>query len=164
MKKNLMSRGPDHTSMLSIFRELVVKSGIKEKENLCFCGCEGPCYAMATFFCFGIRDLNLNLYFATDADIFRLWKLEVVKDLGIIATRKEESIRAKVLVLMSGLVQVPFGNILKFMDHGLAKDGIIIGETVIPGLFEEKNWDKRIPFNFIFEFEMINPASFQVES
>jgi len=163
MKKNLMSKGVDHTSMLSIFREVVSKSGIKENENLFFCGCQGPCYAMASFLCFGIRDLNLNLYFATDADIHRLWKLEYVKDLGIIATRKGEPVQAKVVVLMSGLVQVPFQNILKFIDHGLAKNGIIVGETVVPGLFEGKDWDKKIPFNFIFEFEMKNPNAFEVE-
>ena len=164
MKKILLSKGMDHTSMFSIFRELVLKSGIKENENLIFCGCQGPCYAMASFFCFGIRDLNLNLYFATDADLHRLWKLDYVKDLGIVATRKGDPVQAKVIVLMSGLVQVPFQNILKFIDHALAKDGIMIGETVAPGLFEKMDWDKKIPFRFIFEFEMRNPTAFEVEA
>ncbi len=163
MKKVLMSRGADHTFMFSIFRELIVKTGIKEKENLFFCGCQGPCYAVATFLSFGIRDLNINLYFATDADIHRLWKLEFSKDLGIMATRKEEPVQAKVAILMSGLVQVPFQNILNFIDQGLTKNGMIIGETVVPGLFEEKGWDKKIPLHFIFEFEMTNPTAFALE-
>jgi hypothetical protein len=52
---------------------------------------------------------------------------------------------------------------LKFIDQGLAKNGIIIGETVVPGLFEGTDWDKKISFNFIFEFEMKNPTAFEVE-
>ncbi len=163
MKKVLLSKGADHTSMFSIFREVILKTGIKENENLFFCGCQGPCYVVATFLSFGIRDLNLNLYFATDADIHRLWKLEFSKDLGIMAIQKEEPVQAKVAILMSGLVQVPFQNILKFIERDLAKNGIIIGETVIPGLFEGNDWDKKIPFNFIFEFEMKNPAAFALE-
>ncbi len=39
----------------------------------------------------------------------------------------------------------------------------MIGETVIPGLFEGNDWDKKIPFNFIFEFEMKNPTAFTLE-
>ena len=163
MKKVLMSKGVDHTSMFSIFREVILKTGIKENENLFFCGCQGPCYAMATFLSFGIRDLNLNLYFAADADIRRLWKLEFSENLGIVATHREEPVQAKVAILMSGLVQVPFQNILKFIERDLAKNGIIIGETVVPGLFEGNDWDKEIPFNFIFEFEMKNPTAFALE-
>ncbi len=76
----------------------------------------------------------------------------------------EEPVQAKVATLMSGLLQVPFQNVVNFIDQRLAKNGIIIGETVVSGLFEEKGWDKKIPFNFIFEFEMRNPTAFALEA
>ena len=164
MKKKLISEGKDYTYMLTIFREIILKSGIKENENLIFSGCQGTCYAMATFFCFGIRDLKLHTYFVLDSDINQLWRLEYVKNLGVIATRKENPIKAKVIVLMSGLMRVPFHNTLRLIDDALASDGIIIGETVVPGLFEKAKWDKEISFDYIFEFSMEKPSSFEVVS
>ena len=62
MKKKILWSGPDHTYMMTIFRNLILKTGIRESENLVFAGCEGPCFSMATFFSFGIRDLKLNLF------------------------------------------------------------------------------------------------------
>ena len=163
MRKKIISKGTDYTYMLPIFREVLLKSGMREKDNLIFAGCQGPCYSMATFLSFGIRDLNLNLYFAVDADIQQLWKLEYIKNLGVVASRKEDPVKAKGVILMSGLMRVPFKNILKFIKESLLGGGILIGETVAPGLFEEKGWDKQIPFNYLFEFSMENPTSFEVE-
>lgn len=163
MRKKIISKGTDYTYMLPIFREVLLKSGMREKDNLIFAGCQGPCYSMATLLSFGIRDLNLNLYFAVDADIQQLWKLEYIKNLGVVAYRKENPVKAKGVILMSGLMSVPFKNILKFIKESLLGGGILIGETVAPGLFEEKGWDKQIPFNYLFEFSMENPTSFEVE-
>jgi hypothetical protein len=194
--KKIISKGLDHTEMLSIFREVLLRSGIREKGNLIFAGCQGPCYSMATLLSFGLRDLNLNLYFAADADIQQLWRLEYIKNLGVVATQKENPIhpvrnsngalnparinlkrdhaaeqrgiisngvKAKVLIIMSGLVMVPFEKVLKFVSEALQKGGVIIGETVVPGLFEKKGWDKQIPFKYLFEFSMKHPTSFEVE-
>jgi hypothetical protein len=194
--KKIISKGLDHTEMLSIFREVLLRSGIRKKDNLIFVGCQGPCYSMATLLSFGLRDLNLNLYFAPDADIQQLWRLEYVKNLGVVATQKENpvnpvrnssgalnpagiilkcdpaaeqrgiisnGVKAKVLIIMSGLVMVPFEKVLKFVNEALEKGGVIIGETVVPGLFEDKGWDKQIPFNYLFEFSMKNPTSFEVD-
>ena len=69
MKKRVVSRGKHYTDTLPIFRELVLKSGMKEQDNLIFAGCSGACYSMATFFSLGISALDINLYFATDSDI-----------------------------------------------------------------------------------------------
>lgn len=162
MKKKIISTGKDHTSMLSIFRELILESGIKEQDNLIFAGCSGPCYSMATFFSFAIRDLNINLYFAVDSDIHQLWRLDHVENLGIVAARVERPLKAKVIVLMSALCTIPIDPTLKLIKDALISDGIIIGETVEPGLFEKQAWDKRIPFSFLFEFSMENPRSFEV--
>ena len=162
MGKKLITVGKDYTDMLPIFRKLVLKAGVKKGDHLIWAGCPGTCYAMATFFSYGLRDLGLNLYFALEADLSRLWRLEL-KDMGIIPTKKEDPIRAKVIVLMSGLLRVPFENVLKFVRDGLASDGTIIGETVVPGLFEKNKWDEQIPFRFIFEFSIENPASFEVK-
>jgi hypothetical protein len=117
---------------------------------------------MATFFGFGIRDLNVNLYFAVDSDISQLWRLDDVENLGIVATRKERPLKAKVIVLMSALCAIPIEPTLKLIHEALVSDGVIIGETVEPGLFEKQAWDKRIPFNFLFEFSMENPMSFEI--
>ena len=163
MGKNLITVGKDYTDMLPIFRNLVLKAGVKKGDHLIWAGCPGTCYAMATFFSYGLRDLGLNLYFALEADLSKLWRLEL-KEMGIVATKKEDPIRAKVIVLMSGLLRVPFENILKLLRNGLENDGIIIGETVVPGLFEKEKWDKKIPFRFIFEFSMEKLTSFEVES
>jgi hypothetical protein len=163
MEKKIISTGKDHTAMLPIFRELVLESGIKAQDNLIFAGCSGPCYSMATFFGFGIRDLNVNLYFAVDSDIHRLWRLDEVKNLGIVAARIERPVKAKVIVLMSALCALPIELTLEIIKEALVGDGVIIGETVEPGLFEAQGWDKRIPFNFLFEFSMVNPSSFEVK-
>ncbi len=162
MKKKIISTGKDHTSMLPIFRELIIKSGIRKQDNVIFAGCSGPCYSMATFFGFGIRDLNVNLYFAVDSDIYQLWRLDDVENLGIVAARIERPLKAKVIVLMSALCAMPVEPILELINDALVGDGVIIGETVEPGLFERQGWDKRIPFNFLFEFSMENPRSFEV--
>ena len=107
MKKEIISTGKDHTSMLPIFRELILESGIKEQDNLIFAGCSGPCYSMATFFGFGIRDLNVNLYFAVDSDIHQLWRLDDVENLGVVAAGIEGPLIAKVIVLVSALFAIP---------------------------------------------------------
>lgn len=161
-EKKLISAGKDYTDMLPIFRNLVLKSGVKKGDSLIWAGCPGTCYAMATFFSYGLRDLGLNLYFAVDADIHMLWRLDLIKEVGVIASKKENPIKAKVLVLMSGLLRIPFENVLKLVREGLASDGTIIGETVVPGLFEKEKWDKQIPFRFLFEFSMERLASFEI--
>ena len=159
-EKKSISVGKDYTEMLPMFRDLVLKSGVKKGDGLMWAGCPGTCYAMATFFSYGLRDLGLNLYFALEADTSKVFRLEL-KDVGIMATKKENLIKAKVLVLMSGLVRVRFENVLKLVRDGLAEGGIIIGETVVPGLFEKNKWDQQIPFRFLFEFSMERPTSFE---
>ena len=164
MKKNMIKMGNDYTSMVPIFRDLVLKSGAKQGVNLIWAGCPGNCYAMATFFSFGLRDLGLNLYFAVNADINNLWRLEYIKKLGMIATKKEEPLKAEIIILMSGLLKVPFEKILNLTRVALTDEGAIIGETVVPELFEKEKWDERIPFRFIFEFSMVSPTSFEITS
>jgi len=149
--------------MLPIFRELIIKSGIKEQDNLIFAGCSGPCYSMATFFGFGIRDLNINLFFAVDSDLHQLWRLDHVENLGTVAARIEGPVKAKGIVLMSALCTMPIEATLELIQEALAINGVIIGETVEPGLFERQSWDRRIPFNFLFEFSMENPRSFKID-
>ncbi|PKN67309.1 MAG: hypothetical protein CVU57_02905 [Deltaproteobacteria bacterium HGW-Deltaproteobacteria-15] len=163
MKKRVLFEGADHTNMLPCFRRLVIETGIRKQENLIFAGCEGPCYSMATFFSFAIRDLNLSLYFAADAKLEQIRRLEYVKGVGMVATEREKPVKSKVLVLMSGLVHVPFENTLSLVREVLGEEGIIIGETVVPGLFEEKEWHTRIPFRYIFEFSMRNPTVYKME-
>jgi len=162
MKKAILAAGKDFTSVLPIFKELIIKAGIQEQDNLFFAGCPGPCYSMATFFGFGIRDLKISLYFAVNADINQLWKLEYNEKLGTIATKKQAPQRAKTLVLMSGLCTIPVEHSLEFIEKALVPDGIIIGEAPAFGFFEERSWDKKIPFNFLFEFSMANPTSFRI--
>ncbi|MGD8226278.1 MAG: DUF2124 family protein [Desulfobacteraceae bacterium] len=164
MEKKIISTGEDHTSMLTIFRELILESGVKAQDNVIFAGCSGPCYSMATFFGFAIRDLDVNLYFAVDSDIQQLWRLDEVENLGIVATRIERPVKAKVIVLMSALCAMSIEPTLELIKEALVGDGVIIGETVEPGLFERQGWDKRIPLNFLFEFSMENPTSFEVNS
>ncbi len=164
MKKKVISVGEDYTYMMPIFRELVLKSGVKEQDNLIFAGCQGACYSMATYFSFGIRELNLNLHYAVDADIHQLRRLEYVENLGVVATRKVDPVEARVIVLMSGLCRIPFDDTLKFVKDALAADGIVIGQTVVPGLFDELEWDKQIPFNFLFEYSIKNPTSFEIST
>jgi hypothetical protein len=160
--RRVISAGKDHTDMFPIFRSLVLDSGAREGDLLIWAGCPGPCYAMATFFSFSLRDLGLNLYFAVDADINKSWRLEFQKDLGFVATKKENPIKAKIMILMSGLVTVPFENVMRLASDNLAPDGIIIGETVIPGLFENVKWHDQIPFRFVFEFSMERPTAFEI--
>jgi len=163
VKKKTLWSGPDHTYVMTIFRNLILKTGIRESENLVFAGCEGPCFSMATFFSFGIRDLKLNLFFATDADMGRSYKLEHQRALGMVARKHEAPVKAGVIVLMSGLTEIPFDRVLAFVDRALEKDGIIIGETVVSGLFEEKGWTDKLLFNYIFEFAMRNPTAYELE-
>ncbi len=163
MKKSVISTGTDYTFMYSIFKELLLKSGIKERDNLIFAGCPGPCYSMATFFSFGIRDLNLNLYFAVDSDIHQLWRLDYMENLGVVAAGKEDPIKAKVIVLMSGLCSIPIESTLELIKVALVSDGKIIGETPAHGLFEDQGWDNKIPFDFLFEFSMMDITSFALD-
>lgn len=160
--RRVLSEGKDHTDMLPIFRSLVLNCGAKKGDLLIWAGCPGPCYAMATFFSFSLRELGFNLYFAVDADINKLWRLELQKDLGFVATKKENPIKAKIMVLMSGLVTVPFENVMRLVRENLANHGTIIGETVIPGLFENVKWHEQIPLRFIFEFSMERPTAVEI--
>jgi hypothetical protein len=162
-ERKVLLTGKDHTDMLPIFRFLVEKTGAKKGDALIWAGCEGACYAMATFFSYFLNDLGLNLYFATDADSNRLWRLELRKEVGMVATKKEPPIKAKVIVLMSGLVHVPFDNVLALIHSGLADGGVIIGETVVPGLFESLKWHEQIPLRFLFEFSMERPTALELE-
>jgi hypothetical protein len=158
----ILTEGRDHTDMLPLFRSLVVKSGAKKGDALIWAGCEGPCYSMATFFSYGLRDLGLDLFFATDADIERLWRLELQRELGFAATKKERPVKAKVLVLMSGLLRAPFENVLRLTREGLREDGVIVGETVVRGLFEQAKWHEKIPIRYVFEFSMVQPTALEM--
>ena len=161
-ERRVLSVGKDHTGMFPIFRSLVERTGAKKGDALIWAGCHGACYAMATFFSCFLNAMGLNLYFATDADMNRLWRLEPVDDLGIVATRKEGPVKAKVIVLMSGLVDVPFENVLTLARNGLAEGGVIIGETVVPGLFESLKWHEQVPIRFLFEFSMERPTALEL--
>ena len=161
-ERKILSRGTDHTDMFAIFRFLVERSGVNKGDALIWAGCEGACYAMATFFGYCLEGLGRNQYFATDGDLNRLWRLEVVRDLGMVASKKENSIRAKVIVLMSGLANVPFENVLTIVRDGLAEDGLVIGETVVPGLFESLKWHEQVPIRFLFEFSMARPTAIEM--
>ena len=162
-KRSVLATGKDHTEMFPMFRSLVKRTGAREGDALIWAGCEGACYSMATFFSYVVRDLGLNLYFATDADTTRLWRLEYQEDRGIVATKKEKPVKAKVMILMSGLVHVPFENVLALVRDGLAEGGSIIGETVVPGLFETLKWHEQIPFQFLFEFSMVQPTAVEMK-
>ncbi|MCX8022355.1 MAG: DUF2124 family protein [Syntrophorhabdaceae bacterium] len=161
-ERRILLEGKDHNDMLSLFRSLIEISGIKEGESLIWAGCPGPCYSMATFFSCGIKDKNLNIFFAGDGDIKRLWQLEDLGDVGVTATKKVDPVQAKIIVIMSGLVHAPFGNVERLIKEGLAEGGVIIGETVIPHLFEDIRWTERIPFRYIFEFTMKEPKVIEI--
>jgi hypothetical protein len=161
--KKVISEGLDFTDVLPLFRDIVIKSGIKKDGHLIFAGCPGPCFAMSTFLGFGIKDLGLNLFFAFDADIERLLRLDYVEDQGIMAMGKESPLKADVNVLMSGLCNLPLEKTLDFINNGLRDKGVIIGEAPAHGLFEEMGWTDKVPFNFLFEFSMTNPTSFSME-
>ena len=160
--RKVLSEGKDHRDMLSTLRSLVVKSAPKKGESLVWAGCPGPCYSMATFFSYGLRDLGLGLFFATDADIHRLWRLELEEELGMVAARRESPLKAKILILMSGLITAPFENVLRLVKEGLQDDGVVIGETVVRGLFESAKWDERINFRYLFEFSMEKPMALEM--
>ncbi|MFC2013623.1 DUF2124 family protein [Chloroflexota bacterium] len=162
MKKKVLSIGKGYTQISPIFRELISKTGIKAQENLIFAGCSGACYSIATLLSFGIRDLNLNMYYAVESDIHQLWRLEYKENVGVIATRKVNPLKVKVIVLMSGLCRIPLEHTLKFIDDALVSGGTIIGETAASGMFEEHGWDEQVPFNFLFEFSTEKPTSFEV--
>ena len=162
MTRKVLSAGKDHTDMFLIFRSLVERTGASKGDALIWAGCEGACFAMATFFSYYLQDLGLRLYFATDGDIERLWRLEPVKDLGMVATRKEAPIKARVIVLMSGLVNVPFETVLALIHNGVEHGGTVIGETVVPGLFESLKWHQQIPIRYLFEFSMERPTALEV--
>jgi len=164
MKKKMITGGGDYTSLVPIFRDIVVKSGVRPQESVIFSGCPGPCYSMATFFGFGIRDLDLNLYFAVNAEINHLWRMEYVEKLGVLATERAAPLKAKAIVLMSGLTRMPLEKTLSLIQEALDQNGVIIGETVDPGLFEKEGWDKQIPFNFLLEFSMYNPSTYEIVS
>jgi hypothetical protein len=161
--REIVLEGKDHTEMLPIFRSLVIRSGAKKGDRLIWAGCSGPCYSMATFFSYGLRDLGLNLFFASDGNIDHLWRLEFRKELGMMATRRESPLKAKIIVLMSGLLQSPFEPVLTLTREGLQDDGIIIGETVVRGLFENAKWHEKIPFRFLFEFSMERPTALKLK-
>ena len=163
-KRTLLAAGKDHTDMLPVFKSLIEKAGARRGEALIWAGCEGACYAMATFFSYFLCDLGLELYFATDADLNRLRRLEVRPDVGVVAAEKVPPVKGKIVVLMSGLVNVPFENVLRLVSDGLADDGVVIGETVVPRLFESEKWHEKIPMRFVFEFEMVRPAAFEIEA
>lgn len=162
-ERSILAAGKDHTEMFPMFRSLVERTGVRQGDVLMWAGCEGACYSMATFFSYVLRDLGLNMYFATDADMKKLWRLEYQEGRGILATKKEKPVQAKVIVLMSGLVRVPFENVLAFVRDGLAEEGSIIGETVMPGLFESLRWHEQIPFRFLFEFSMLHPTAVEMK-
>jgi hypothetical protein len=157
-----LSIGKDHSDMLPMFRSLVERTGASKGDALIWAGCEGACYAMATFFGYYLEDLGLKQYFAADGDLSRLWRLEPITDLGMVATKKEEPVRAEVIVLMSGLANVRFENVLALVRDGLTEDGVIIGETVVPGLFENLKWYEHVPIRFLFEFSMERPTAIEL--
>lgn len=158
--KQVISKGENYTEMLPGFRALVLKLGVKTGDAVLFSGCPGTCYSMATFLAFGIRDLGLRIYYAINSDLSQLWRLDYVDHLGMVGVSRAEPVHAQVIILMSGLMRVPFENTLKLLREALTPGGQIIGETVVPGLYEESKWDQQIPFRGFFEFEMRNPASY----
>ncbi len=162
LERKVLSAGKDHADMFPVFKSLLERTGAEKGDALIWAGCEGACYAMATFFSYFVKETGLDLYFATDADMNRLWRLEPVSGLGVVATRKGNPVKAKIIVLMSGLVDVPFGNVLALVRGGLAEGGTIIGETVVPGLFESLKWHEKIPIRFLFEFSMRGPTAVEL--
>ena len=162
MEKTAISTGQDFTSVLPVFRELILGTGIQPHDNLIFAGCPGPCYSMATFFGFGVRDLGLSLFFAADAAVDRLWKLGCNEELGMAAVGRSAPVKAKVIVLMSGLCSMPVEHALKLIESALTNDGMLVGEAPALGFFEDREWDREIHFDFLFEFSMVDPSSFRV--
>ncbi len=161
--RKVLAAGKDHTDMFPIFRSLIEKTGAKKGDALIWAGCAGACYSMATFFSYYIDDLGLELYFATDAELGKLRRLERVEQVGVVAGGKAEPLKANIIVLMSGLASVPFENVTRLVQEGLTADGIVMGETVVPGLFEELKWHERIPIRYSFEFTMKNPTAVELQ-
>jgi hypothetical protein len=162
MEKRLITTGRDYTRVMPVFRDLIVRSGIREGENLLFAGCPGACYSMATLLGFGLRDLDLNLFFAVDADIRQLWRLEQSQDLGVRAAGKAEPIKGRVIVIMSGLCTLPIEKATDFIEKSLGSEGVLVGEAPAPDFFEERGWIGKIPFHYLFEFSMENPTSYDL--
>ena len=164
MKKKRVFTGKDYTFMQPVFKELLLRTGVIERDNIIFTGCPGACYSMATYLSFTLEGLKLNLYYCVSCNTKQIWKLRHIQDLGVVATQKVKAVKAKVVVLMSGLCRIPFEDILKFVDNTLLSSGKIIGDTVVPGLFEQQEWDKHIHFDYIFEYETVNPTSYEIHS
>lgn len=162
MDKTTIATGQDFTSVLPLFRELILEAGARPQDNLIFAGCPGPCYSMATFFAFAIRDLGLNQFFAADAEIERLWTLEWDETLGMAAGGIASPVRARVIVLMSGLCTLPVSRTERLIGSALTADGVLVGEAPALGFFEEREWHRKIPLDFLFEFAMAGPTSFRV--
>jgi hypothetical protein len=62
---------------------------------------------------------------------------------------------------MSGLLKAPFDNVLRITREGLSEDGVIVGETVVRGLFEQAKWHEKIPIRYVFEFSMERPTALE---
>ena len=157
-ERKALSTGKDHTDVFPTFRSMIERTGAQRGDALVWAGCEGACYAMATFFSCQLTDFGLNLYFASGGDLKKVWRLEPVDDVGVIATKRVKAVKARILVLMSGLVDVPFENVLTLVRNGLDDNGVIIGETVVPRLFESLKWHEQMPIRFLFEFSMKRPT------
>ena len=74
------------------------------------------------------------IYFAADAKMSQLYRLDYRKPLGFVAQRERKAVRARILVLMSGLVHVPFEDTLKLVRGGLEPDGFHFTLVSDPGL------------------------------
>lgn len=160
MGKLVRAQGETYKEMLPLFRELVLESGLRKGDRVLWSGCPGTCYAMATFYSFGIRDLGFGIFFSVDSSLDEIWRLEYRDHVGVMATRKESPGKAELIILMSGLLRVPFEKTKKLVQEALADSGRVMGETVVPGLFERAGWTKEISFDSFFEFSMVNPAAF----
>jgi len=156
-ERKVILEGKDHNDTISMFRTLIEMVGMEKGESIIWAGCPGPCYAMAIFFSNSIKDKNLDIYFAANSDMNRVWQIEDLEDTGMTATKKVDHVRANLIILMSGLVYAPFENIEKLLMNGLAKGGVVIGESVVPFVFESVGWIDSIPFNYLFEFTMKEP-------
>jgi hypothetical protein len=163
MRKSVLYQGKNYQDLLPGFREIILKSSITTNGRLVFGGCVGPCYAMATLLCFGIRDLGLNLFFAVNADLQQLTRLEYDRNLGIMSTNRQAPLKADAVVIMSGLCLLPIEKTRAFIKDGLIEEGIVIGEAPAHRFFEQNGWDKQIHFNFLFEFSMQNPTAFEID-
>ena len=161
-ERRVLSAGKDHNDIFPVFRSMIERIGASRGDALIWAGCEGACYSMATFFSCQLLHLGLNLYFASGGDLKKVWRLEPVNGVGVVATERVAPIKAKVIILMSGLLDVPFQNVLTLVRNGLDDSGVIIGETVVPHLFESLRWHEQIPIRFLFEFSMERPMALEL--